>query len=48
MEIMLKNKTSSQHKKNLIYVIKQGGLYQTKVNSSLVFTCNCKMGYLPV
>ena len=26
-------------------VIKQEGLYQTKVNSSLVFTCNCEMVY---
>ena len=24
---------------------KQEGLYQNKVNSSLIFTCNCKMGY---
>ena len=30
----------------MIYIIKQEGLYQNKVNSSLVFTCNCKMGYL--
>ena len=29
----------------MIYIIKQEGLYQNKVNSSLVFTCNCKMGY---
>ena len=27
----------------MIYVIKQKGLYQNEVNSSLVFTCNCKM-----
>ena len=32
--------------KNIIYIIKQGGLYQNKVNSSLVFTCNCKMSYV--
>ena len=31
--------------KDMIYIIKQEGLYQNKVNSSLVFTCNCKMGY---
>ena len=30
----------------MIYIIKQEGLYQNKVNSSLVFTRNCKMGYL--
>ena len=24
---------------------KQEGLYQNKVNSSPIFTCNCKMGY---
>ena len=29
----------------MIYIIKQEGLYQNKVNSSLVFTCNCKMGF---
>ena len=29
----------------MIYIIKQRGLYQNKVNSSLVSTCNCKMGY---
>ena len=29
----------------MIYIIKQEGLYQKKVNSSLVFTSNCKMGY---
>ena len=28
----------------MIYIIKQEGLYQNKVNSSLVFTCNFKMG----
>ena len=26
----------------MIYIIKQEGLYQNKVNSSLVFTGNCK------
>ena len=29
----------------MIYIIKQEGLYQNKVNSSLVSTFNCKMGY---
>ena len=29
----------------MIYIIKQEGMYQNKVNSGLVFTCNCKMGY---
>ena len=29
----------------MIYIIKQEGLYQNKVNSSLGFTCNYKMGY---
>ena len=40
---MLKN--TSQHKKDMIYVIKQEGLYQNKVNSSLVFSRNCKMDF---
>ena len=31
----------------MIYIIKQEGLYQNKVNFSLVFTGNCKMGYCP-
>ena len=30
----------------MIYIIRQEGLCQNKVNSNLVFTCNCKMGYL--
>ena len=29
----------------MIYIIKQEEVYQNKVNSSLVSTCNCKMGY---
>ena len=29
----------------MIYIIEQEGSYQNKVNSSLVCTCNCKMGY---
>ena len=44
MEIMLKN--TSWHKNNMIYVIKQEGLmYQNKVNSSLIFSRNCKMDH---
>ena len=31
----------------MIYITKQEGLYQNKVNSSLVFTANCKMDYWP-
>ena len=27
----------------MIYIIKQAGLYQNKVNSSLISICNCKM-----
>ena len=30
----------------MIYITKQEGLYQNKVNSSLVSTGNCKMDYL--
>ena len=44
MEILLKNTTLN--KKNMIYIIKQEGLYQNNVNSSLVSTCNCKMAYI--
>ena len=29
----------------MIYVIKQEGLYQNKVNSSLISTCNCKIDF---
>ena len=36
MEITLKN----SHNKNIIYIIKQEGLCQNKVSSTLVFTCN--------
>ena len=43
MEIVLKN--TSWHKNNMIYVIKQEGLYQNKVNSSLIFSRNCKMDH---
>ena len=28
-----------------MYIIKQEGLYQNNVNSSLFTNCNCKMGY---
>ena len=43
MEIIFKNSWLAY--KNRIYIIKQEGLFQNKVNSSLVFTWNCKMGY---
>ena len=43
MEIMLKN--TSLNKKNMIYIIKQEGLYQNNVNFSLVSTYNCNMAY---
>ena len=41
-------KNTSQHKNNLIYMIKQEGwlLYQNKVNSNLAFNYNRKMAYL--
>ena len=41
-------KNTSQHKNNLIYMIKQEGwlLYQNKVNSNLAFNYNGKMAYL--
>ena len=29
----------------MIYIIKQEGLYQNNVNSSLISTCNYKMAY---
>ena len=32
-------------KKMCFYIIEQEGLYQSKVNSSLVSTYNCEMGY---
>ena len=38
-------KNTSWHKNNMIYVIKQEGLYQNKVNSSLIFSRNCKMDH---
>ena len=39
-------KSTSLHKNNIIYIIKQEGLYQNKVNSRLVFIDNCKMAFL--
>ena len=29
----------------MIYIRKQKGLYQNKVNSSVVFICDCKMAH---
>ena len=29
----------------MIYIIKQEGLFQNKINSNLFSTCNCKMNY---
>ena len=45
VEIMLKN--TSLHKDNMIYIIKLEGLYQNKVNSSVVSTFNNKIVYFP-
>ena len=45
MEIMLKKILVSIRSNDMIYMIKQEGLYQNKVNSSLVSTCNGKMDY---
>ena len=38
---------TSKHKNNLIYIIKQEGLYQNKVTLSLASIHNCKMAYYP-
>ena len=38
-------KNTSKHKNNLIYKIKQEGLYQNNVYSSLPSIHNCKMAY---
>ena len=38
-------KNTGQHKNNLIYIIKQEGLYQDKVTVSLASIHNCKMDY---
>ena len=43
-KLFLKN--TSKHKNNLIYIIKQEGLYQNKVTLSLASIHNCKMAYL--
>ena len=40
-------KNTSQHKNNLIYLIKQEGLYQNKVTVSLASIHNCKIAYWP-
>ena len=42
-KLFLKN--ASQHKNNLIDMIKQKGLYQNKVTLSLASIHNCKMAY---
>ena len=42
-KLFLKN--TSWHKNNLIYIIKQEGLYQNKVTFSLASIHNCKMAY---
>ena len=42
-KLFLKN--TSKHKNNLIYIIKQEGLYQNKVTISLASIHSCKMAY---
>ena len=42
-KLFLKN--TGKHKNNLIYTIKQEGLYQNKVTLSLASIHNCKMAY---
>ena len=42
-KLFLKN--TSKHKNNLIYIIKQEGLYQNKLTLSLTSIHNCKMAY---
>ena len=42
-KLFLKN--TSKHKNDLIYIIKQEGLYQSKVTLSLASTHNYKMAY---
>ena len=44
-KLFLKN--TSKHKNNLIYIIKQEGLYQNKVTLSLASIYNCKKAYSP-
>ena len=43
MVMFLRN--TSKHKNNLIFIIKQEGLYQNKVTLSLATVHNCKMAY---
>ena len=38
-------KDTSKHKNNLIYIIKQEGLYRNKVTLTLASIHNCKMAY---
>ena len=45
-KLFLKN--NSEHKNNLIYKIKQEGLYQNKVTLSLASIHNCNMACFPV
>ena len=42
-KLFLKN--TSEHKNNLIYIIKQEGLYQNKLTLSLASIYNCKMAH---
>ena len=42
-QLFLRN--TSKHKNNLIFIIKQEGLYQNKVTLSLATVHNCKMAY---
>ena len=42
-KLFLKN--TSKHKNNLIYIIKQEGLYQNKCTLTLASIHNCKMAY---
>ena len=43
MYILLKNTSEDENK--IIYIPKQEGLFQNKLNFNLVSTCNCKLGY---
>ena len=42
-QLFLRN--TSKHKNDLIFIIKQEGLYQNKVTLSLATVHNCKMAY---
>ena len=44
-KLFLKNTSKHKIKNNLIYIIKQEGLYQNKVTLSLASIHNCKMAY---